>query len=161
MTDPHDCPGRRPGDSVGPAACGRWEPHPTHPLGTRPHRVLDLPSATYRPCRVCAAPAMEPFPDEWTIELIKEGPEGGPVDSYVTPHRSLCDAPAADPRPGLAVRVSGRYVTRLTFAPPPVSAAVGQPTEPFDMDGFTEVGYTDGVGGLFLRSRDEMRWRPE
>lgn len=154
MTGPLDCPGRRPGAGPGPAECGRWEPHPTHPLGTRPHRVLDLPLGTYRPCRTCAAPATDPFPDDWSLELIKEGPEGGPVDSYITPHRHLCGAPDADPRPGLAVRVSGRYVTRLTFAPPPVPAVRQTVSaEPFSLDGFTEIGHTDD-GSVFWRSAE-------
>jgi len=73
------------------------------------------PRGTYRPCHACQAPIMVPFPADWEVEMVKEGPPQGPVRTFITLHRDGCTAPYADPRPGIAVRISGRYVTGLDF----------------------------------------------
>lgn len=115
---------------------------------------VDFPPATYRPCRTCKAPAIDPFPDGWILELVKEGEQDGPVRSYVTPHRDDCTAPPADPRPGLAVRVDGRSISRIQIVPPPVTRGAGflfvaPIAAPADGEpqwtplGYTDVGYTD------------------
>lgn len=74
------------------------------------------PVGLLRQCQVCVAPIVDPFPDDWELELIKEGPAQGPVDTFYTPHRPGCAAPYADPDPGIAVRVPGRYVTDLRIS---------------------------------------------
>lgn len=78
----------------------------------------------YRPCPTCKAPIRDPFPADWEIEMVKEGPPEGPVKTHFTPHTDACDAPYADPCPGVALRVSGAAVTRIGFslAPQPATA---------------------------------------
>lgn len=83
--------------------------------------TLFVLTETYRPCLVCQAPIMSPFPDTWTVDLIKEGPPGGPVTSWITPHAEQCDAPVPTPDPGIAVRVPGQFVR--DFTPTPAQAA--------------------------------------
>lgn len=86
---------------------------------------VDGPTGTYRPCHTCQAPIVSPFPDTWELELIKEGPQAGPVRTFYTPHRPGCGAPYADPDPGIAVRLRGTYVKALTFLPPLPDDALG------------------------------------
>jgi hypothetical protein len=114
------------------------------------------PRGTYRPCPVCRAPIVDPFPEAWEIEMVKEGPPQGPVKTFITPHRDDCDAPYADPQPGLALRLPGRTVASLRFdLPPPVSAVdplglrladrqhlAQDPTVPVDWTGWTDLGAT-------------------
>lgn len=131
-------------------------------------------TGVYRPCRVCTAPIVDPFPEAWEIEMIKEGPPEGPVRSFITPHRDGCAAPYADPQPGIALRLPGTTVASLHFEiPPPVPPSgdtlwrdhgqmipervradarevarreVARPAEPVDWTGWTEVGVTaEGV----------------
>lgn len=45
-----------------------------------------------RRCSQCAAPFVDPFPADWHIDLIKEGPPNGIVRTFVTPHRLGCTA---------------------------------------------------------------------
>jgi hypothetical protein len=73
-------------------------------------------SGAYRPCRVCEAPVVSPPPAEWTIDLIKEGPATGPVQTFLTPHAEQCDAPVPAPRPGMAVRIPARCMVNVTTA---------------------------------------------
>lgn len=68
-----------------------------------------------RQCRVCVAPMVAPFPADWSLDLIKEGPPEGPVATFYTPHRPGCTAPYADPVPGMAVRISGSAVQKVTL----------------------------------------------
>lgn len=113
-------------------------------------------SGHYRPCGVCAAPAVVPFPADWTIELIKEGPPVGPVSTYFTPHRPDCTAPDADPQPGISVRVQGAAVVDLdvrlpgTLVPRPPTRWANLP------DNWVPVGYADG-GTI---SADGVEWVP-
>lgn len=74
---------------------------------------FEIPQMSYRRCPTCAAPVVIPFPSTWTLDLIKEGPPAGPVWAYAMPHRETCTASEPQPRPGHAVRLPGRYVTRL------------------------------------------------
>lgn len=87
-----------------------------------PVHTIDGPIGRLRQCRTCAAPIVSPFPADWELELIKEGPPGGPVDAFCTPHRPGCAAPRANPQPGIVVRVSGRYVTDVRIDPGGVDA---------------------------------------
>ena len=87
---------------------------------------LDIPNGTYRGCRTCQAPAMDPFPDTWSLDAVEEGPADGPVRTFITPHRDGCTAPLADPQPGIAVRVSGVYVVRCHFVAPGPGAPTWQ-----------------------------------
>jgi hypothetical protein len=80
---------------------------------------IDAPRGTYRPCAVCEAPIVAPFPAEWDLDMIKEGPPDGSARTFYTPHRPGCTAPYADPQPGISVRVRGAYVRSLTFLPAP------------------------------------------
>lgn len=96
-----------------------------------------IPLGTLRQCPDCHAPAVDPFPDAWNLDLIKEGPPSGPVAVFYTPHTDTCTTPVADPQPGLAVRVSGRSVTNLTIDLPPV------PRRPrFGAGGYIPTGAT-------------------
>lgn len=108
------------------------------------------PTGVLRQCRECAAPAIDPFPPDWHIDLIKEGPETGPVRTFYTPHRADCGMGVPDPRPGIAVRVSGRYVAALAVQPPPVWPVVSPfvsiaDAYPEAIGDWTEIGWiTDG-----------------
>lgn len=84
--------------------------------------MVDVPTGAYRGCSSCRAPIVNPFPDNWTLELIKEGEQTGPVAAFYTPHLPDCTQPPADPRPGLAIRIRGNYVTGVRVDPPPVPA---------------------------------------
>jgi hypothetical protein len=121
-------------------------------------------TGNYRPCPTCHAPIVLPFPADWELEMIKEGPQAGPADTFYMPHLPGCTAPYADPQPGIALRVHGTNVASLSIAVPPptqltavghvgagtmvqaVDGAFVKPAVPFDVDGqtWTPVGYTDG-----------------
>lgn len=75
--------------------------------------TIAMPTMIYRPCPACSAPIVNPFPPSWTFDMIKEGPSGGPVTAYGTPHRDSCQATIVIPEPGIAVRTPGTYVGRL------------------------------------------------
>lgn len=109
-------------------------------------------TGTYRPCHGCQAPIRQPFPEDWTIEMIKEGPPTGPVRAFLTPHTAECTAPDANPQPGHVVRVPGRYVVDLiidTWPPPTYRLGSGQvyvgplPDEA-DLVGFAHIGHAEG-----------------
>lgn len=113
------------------------------------------PTGVYRPCAVCAAPIVDPFPPTWEIEMIKEGPPSGPVQSFITIHRDTCDAPYADPQPGLALRLPGHTVATIGFTLSPAVAddALGRtrvqhihdahdPEVPVASPGFAAGGWT-------------------
>lgn len=72
-----------------------------------------------RQCEACNAPLVSPFPDDMTVDLVKEGPECGPVASFVTPHMPDCWAPLAGPEPGHAIRVPGSMLSMDVSVPLP------------------------------------------
>lgn len=127
-------------------------------------------NGVYRPCPSCRSPIVSPFPAHWIIELVKEGPAGGPVKSWITPHRPDCVAPPADPQPGIAVRLPGGLCVDTSIGlpappppPPPVPVRLVQGDAGFlftaDPDtvwpeGWTLLGYTaEGMA-----SRDGVTW---
>jgi hypothetical protein len=65
-------------------------------------------SATYRRCPACQAPIFDPFPADWNLDLIKEGPAAGPVDTFVTAHLPWCKERLTQPAQGMAIRVPAR-----------------------------------------------------
>lgn len=87
----------------------------------------DTATGTYRGCSSCRAPIVSPFPDDWILELIKEGPRHGPVTSFFTPHLPGCAQPPANPQPGHAIRVPGNYVAGVSSDPPPVPSTFELP----------------------------------
>lgn len=76
---------------------------------------IQLPPTMYRPCAGCDAPIVSPFPTEWHLALVKEGPRDGPVVAFATPHRPDCEMPVPSPEPGISTRVPGKYVTGLSI----------------------------------------------
>lgn len=76
-----------------------------------------LATGNYRPCTTCHAPIVDPFPQDWSIDLIKEGPPEGPVETFTTPHRPCCGStannPATWPTPGIAVNIPGQYIAEV------------------------------------------------
>lgn len=97
------------------------------------------PEGILRQCIACHAPIVSPFPSHWHLDLIKEGPREGPVETFYTPHRPNCDAPVADPQPGIAVRVKGENVTGMTTFLPAVP-----PGHPALLDGrIASITWTD------------------
>jgi len=120
------------------------------------HETLYGVIGEYRPCTVCEAPVVSPFPNTWTIDMIKEGFRWGPVRAYYTPHAEQCDAPmptyAEDT--GVCVRIPGHYVASINIEPPPVPRTppdpgylYAAPTGGTDWwTGWTQLGWTtDGV----------------
>lgn len=75
-------------------------------------------NGVYRPCTVCSAAIVMPFPPFWDLEMVKEGPPGGPVKTYLIPHSTGCTAPVSEPKPGVAVVVKGEYVKNLAVGLP-------------------------------------------
>lgn len=43
------------------------------------------------PCPTCNAPVIDPFPDEWTLQIRQTKTRG----TLLTPHRDNCAAPTA------------------------------------------------------------------
>lgn len=61
----------------------------------------------FRECPSCRVRPVLPVPPEWFVDLVKAVPESGPVESWITIHRSGCEAPKPTPSLGASVRVSG------------------------------------------------------
>lgn len=86
-----------------------------------------MPTGVYRPCATCGAPVVDPFPEHWHIDLIKEGPRFGPVKTFYTPHADTCGQPMPTypEDTGITVRIAGHYVTRINIHLP--AATPGDP----------------------------------
>lgn len=69
----------------------------------------------YRPCPGCEAPIVAPFPASWHFDMVKEGPQTGPVTTYFTPHDDQCEQPIEQPEPGASVRIKGAYMAAIRF----------------------------------------------
>ncbi len=62
-------------------------------------------------CRVCFAFVTNMPRGVWgSVDMIKVGPQTGPVETYLTPHTLTCDAPLAQPQPGMSIRVPADMV---------------------------------------------------
>jgi hypothetical protein len=122
--------------------------------------TTDVSFGAYRPCRTCGAPIVDPFPAEWTIDLIREGPRRGPVRSFCTPHSEQCDAltPEYTDDTGICVRLPGRYVTSIDISPPPV------PSGPLGIGRQQVIRQTSdpetpvSEGYLYYSSADTVDW---
>lgn len=60
----------------------------------------------YRRCGVCGAALVVPTPPGWFFDLIKEGPEEGPVRAFIQPHQEGCKAQLVVPLPGISLRLT-------------------------------------------------------
>lgn len=121
-------------------------------------------SGSYRACLVCNAPMLQPFPDGWTLDVIKEGPVTGPISAWMTPHAEQCDAPTPNPQPGMAVRVPGAYVAATVVSPAPAYAdpdgrvCVAPPgTRPDDRGKYKLIGEVADPGVVWAWAATDLR----